>query len=152
MSNRDNHNDQRDVSRIDIVVTGIEDLRSKLVDLEAMAHAAAQSLEYIPFAHHSYENQDTATISERGSHQGSRPRPYADKQIRLQLGRLQALVVATAEAAYAILHDANEVLKNHGGGSSGACESDSNGSRPGLPILSFGFPPLEGFSPSILPR
>ncbi len=134
--------DRNDTLDMNDVVAGIEDLRVRLVDLEAMAHAAWQALEYIPYIQRASTtpapeqqesgNNDTPDQSASNespavwANQGQEDRRPSD-HVRVQLGRLQALVVATAETAYSILGDANQSLESYGSSNSDRHQSHGTG-------------------------
>lgn len=74
----------------------LEELRSHLVDLEAVAHAAEDALQHVPYA-------------PRMPSAGTDPDTmYSDAQ--LGMGRLQALVVATASAARLVLQETDGLI------------------------------------------
>ncbi|WP_428262244.1 hypothetical protein [Haliangium sp.] len=104
----------------------LEDLRSQLVDLEAVAHAAENALQELPYA-------PSQAVADPGE-------SYSDAE--LGMGRLQTLVLATSSSARTVLKDVDELIerlyrmstsrRSHGGdggGSSRACDPN----RPGWP-------------------
>jgi hypothetical protein len=73
--------------------TSLENVRSYLVDLEALAHAARETLDRLPYL----------------------PRPSGSEgqelEVRLNYGRLQALVAATASSANEVLLACDRMLE-----------------------------------------
>ena len=102
------------LSFIDDLVTGLETLRAHLVDLEAMAHAASQTLDYLPYVPHaSGSSNPGAPGSERGGENecdGRSARESRAREVRTQMDRLQALVHSTARSALELLTEANGLL------------------------------------------
>ncbi len=111
--------------------TSLENLRSVLVDLEALAHAAWETLDRLPFL--------PTPLSPRSEGQ--------ELESRLNYGRLQALVTATASSAKEVLLVCSEMVESsyeppvttddeddEGSGSGGAGTSGS--SRNGDPDVS----------------
>ncbi len=78
------------------VESALELLRSHLVELEAVAHAAEDALQYLP-----YVPRPPVTPGEESA-------PYTDKQ--LGLGRLQAMVAATSSASRILLQEIDRLL------------------------------------------
>ena len=76
--------------------TSLENLRSVLVDLEALAHAAWETLDKLPFL--------PTSLSPRSEGQ--------ELESRLNYGRLQALVTATASSAKEVLLVCSEMVEN----------------------------------------
>jgi hypothetical protein len=76
--------------------THLENLRSYLVDLEALAHAARETLDQLPYMPRS-----------------SGP-DAPDLEVRLNYGRLQAMVTATATSAKDVLIACDEMLDDPG--------------------------------------
>jgi hypothetical protein len=76
--------------------THLENLRSYLVDLEALAHAARETLDQLPYMPRS-----------------SGP-DAPDLEVRLNYGRLQAMVTATATSARDVLVACDEMLEDPG--------------------------------------
>lgn len=74
----------------------LEELRSHLVDLEAVAHAAEEALQDVPY---------TPRVSPGTADEDTL---YSDAQ--LGMGRVQALVVATASAARMVLQEADRLI------------------------------------------
>ena len=78
------------------VKQALEALRSQVIDLEATAHAAEDLLQYLPYmpqsAQESGEVDETAT------------------EARVSVGRLQSMVVATAEGARASLQEIESLI------------------------------------------
>jgi hypothetical protein len=101
--------------------THLENVRSYLVDLEAMAHAARETLDRLPYM----------------------PRPPDSEgqelEVRLNYGRLQTLVVATATSARDVLLACDQMLGESGeppeGGGEGGPEEppDDEGEDDGGP-------------------
>jgi hypothetical protein len=104
--------------------TSLENLRSFLVDLEALAHAAWETLDRLPFL--------PTPLSPRSEGQ--------ELESRLNYGRLQALVTATATSAKEVLlvcsemvessyepPDTDEEDEGSGSGGSGTPGGSSNG-------------------------
>jgi hypothetical protein len=99
--------------------THLENLRSYLVDLEALAHAARETLDQLPYMPRS-----------------SGP-DAPDLEVRLNYGRLQAMVTATATSARDVLVACDEMLEDPGeppddeddedGGPEGPSGSSGNG-------------------------
>jgi hypothetical protein len=111
--------------------TSLENLRSFLVDLEALAHAAWETLDRLPYL--------PTPPSSRSEGQ--------ELESRLNYGRLQALVTATASSAKEVLLACSEMVESsyespdarddeddEGSGSGGAGTSGS--SRKGEPGVS----------------
>jgi hypothetical protein len=90
--------------------TSLENVRSSLVDLEALAHAARETLDRLPYM----------------------PRPPDSEgqelEVRLNYGRLQTLVVATATSARDVLLACDQML-----GESGEPPDGSDGGGKGGP-------------------
>lgn len=78
------------------VSSALELLRSHLVELEAVAHAAEDALQHLPY------------VPRPPVEPGEEEAPYTDKQ--LGLGRLQAMVVATSSASRLLLQEVDRVL------------------------------------------
>ena len=76
--------------------TSLENLRSVLVDLEALAHAAWETLDRLPFL--------PTSLSPRSEGQ--------ELESRLNYGRLQALVTATASSAKEVLLVCSEMVES----------------------------------------
>jgi hypothetical protein len=113
--------------------TSLENLRSFLVDLEALAHAAWETLDKLPFL--------PTSLSPRSEGQ--------ELESRLNYGRLQALVTTTASSAKEVLLVCSEMVESsyelpatnddddEGGGSGGTGTAGSShngepdGSGPG---------------------
>lgn len=76
--------------------TSLENLRSFLVDLEALAHAAWETLDKLPFL--------PTSLSPRSEGQ--------ELESRLNYGRLQALVTATASSAKEVLLVCSEMVES----------------------------------------
>jgi hypothetical protein len=103
--------------------TSLENVRSFLVDLEALAHAARETLDRLPYM----------------------PRPSGSEgqelEVRLNYGRLQTLVSATATSARDVLLACDQMLEeseeppdDDGGGDRGPEEPpDANGDDDGGP-------------------
>ena len=96
--------------------TCLEDLQIHITDLEALAHAAAQTLEKLPYV-------------------PRLPRsPWTDEQ-RISLGRTQALVSATAESAARLLREVASIMEGFDvlddPGSDGSAAPDSHGGPGG---------------------
>jgi hypothetical protein len=101
--------------------TSLENVRSYLVDLEALAHAARETLDRLPYL----------------------PRPSGSEgqelEVRLNYGRLQTLVSATAASARDVLVACDEMLTEsdeppEGGGEGGPEEPpDDEGEDEGGP-------------------
>jgi hypothetical protein len=89
--------------------THLENVRSYLVDLEAMAHAARDTLDRLPYM----------------------PRPSDSEgrelEVRLNYGRLQTLVSATATSARDVLLACDEMLAESGEPSEGSGEGGKGG-------------------------
>lgn len=95
----------------------LETLRARLIELEAVAHAAEEALQHLPFT--------------PPPPAGMNAPPYTDKDLGVR--RLHALVVATASAARIVLQEADRAVQNPsdrrllpgttGNGSSRACEN-----------------------------
>jgi hypothetical protein len=108
--------------------TSLENLRSVLVDLEALAHAARETLDRLPYI----------PIPLSPTSEGP------ELESRLNYGRLQALVTATASSAKEVLLVCSEMVESsyeppddeddEGGGSGGAGTPGS--SRNGEPDVS----------------
>jgi hypothetical protein len=110
--------------------TSLENLRSVLVDLEALAHAAWETLDRLPFL--------PTSLTPRSEGQ--------ELESRLNYGRLQALVTATASSAKEVLLVCSDMVESsyeppdttddddEGSGSGGA--STPGSSRNGEPDAS----------------
>jgi hypothetical protein len=89
--------------------THLENVRSYLVDLEAMAHAARETLDRLPYM----------------------PRPSDSEgrelEVRLNYGRLQTLVSATATSARDVLLACDEMLAESGEPPEGGGEGGKGG-------------------------
>jgi hypothetical protein len=93
--------------------TSLENLRSFLVDLEALAHAAWETLDRLPFL--------PTPLSPRTEGQ--------ELESRLNYGRLQALVTATATSAKEVLLVCSEMVES----SYDSPDDDDEGSGSGGP-------------------
>jgi hypothetical protein len=95
--------------------TSLENLRSFLVDLEALAHAAWETLDRLPYLptppSHSSEGQELES--------------------RLNYGRLQALVTATASSAKEVLLACSEMVENSYESPDARDDEDDEGSSGG---------------------
>jgi hypothetical protein len=89
--------------------TSLENVRSYLVDLEAMAHAARETLDRLPYM-------------PRAS--GSEGR---ELEVRLNYGRLQTLVSATATSARDVLLACDQMLEESGEPPEGGGEGGKGG-------------------------
>ncbi len=78
---------------LDAFQSDLETLRNHLVDVEAVAHAAEEALQDLPY------NPATATDASE---------PYSDN--RLGMGRLQTLVTATSTAARMALQETDQLV------------------------------------------
>lgn len=79
------------------VAGALEMLRGHLVDLEAVAHAAEDALQYLPY------------VPRPSPEPGQEDALYTDKQ--LGLGRLQAMVAATSSASRILLKELDLLLE-----------------------------------------
>lgn len=75
----------------------LEALRSQMIDLEASAHAAEDLLQYLPYMPHPA--------------QGSGAVDDAAAEARINVGRLQSMVVATAEGARELLQEIESIIE-----------------------------------------
>lgn len=116
------------------VASALETLRGHLVELEAVAHAAEEALQHLPY------------VPRPSPEPGEEDAPYTDKQ--LGMGRLQAMVTATSSASRILLKEidllidslheprASRYATRPGTGTSRAGEEWNPGflfpSRPGL--------------------
>ena len=83
--------------RSPVAVAGaLEMLRSHLVELEAVAHAAEEALQHLPY------------VPRPPVEPGEEDAQYTDKQ--LGLGRLQAMVAATSSASRLLLQEVDRLL------------------------------------------
>ena len=113
-------NPKKHASTLDDIITSLETLRSHLVDLEALAHSAAQAIEHIPYLpRHPGKTKSTTSDQRRG------------------VGRLQTLVVATADAAEAVLGEIDQIIDAAtegsgpvGGAGNGPVSGSGNGREP----------------------
>lgn len=74
----------------------LETLRGRLIELEAVAHAAEEALQHLPFT--------------PPPPAGVNAPPYTDRDLGMR--RLHALVVATASAARIVLQEADRAVQN----------------------------------------
>lgn len=81
---------------IDEILEALESLRSHLVDLEALANAAVALLEHIPYT--------PRPVRQRAQQAGG------NDDARRNAGRLQAMVIATADAARALLDEVDGLI------------------------------------------
>jgi hypothetical protein len=95
--------------------TSLENLRSFLVDLEALAHAAWETLDRLPYL--------PTPPSSRSEGQ--------ELESRLNYGRLQALVTATASSAKDVLLACSEMVENSYESPDARDEEDDEGSGSG---------------------
>lgn len=72
----------------------LENLRIRIVDTESVAHAAEDTLQYLPYI-------------PRAPHQMSEP----DEEVRVNFGRLHSLVIATSANARKLLEEINEIIE-----------------------------------------
>jgi hypothetical protein len=108
------------LSIIQDALYGLEDLRSRLIDVEAVSHAAADILKEVPYippappAEIGYETaaevQGEASDVHEGGPRGGESAEAAHKHawqrsMRLQYGRLQSLVYRTAELSFDALEE-----------------------------------------------
>ena len=93
-------NDRNELDALDDIVQGLEMLRSHVVDLEAMAYAASQTLEHVP---------NMASLL-RKAQEASADSDFNAAETRLRLGRLQALVSATSTTAHSVLNEVDSLL------------------------------------------
>lgn len=127
MSERQKNLSKREIATTAALVYGLECLRARIVDLEAVAHAAAATLEHMPYF-------ARAAVS-ASAHSPDAPAPDAapasGRDVRQHMDRLQTFVHSTAETANQVLKEANALLERvrakagHGqpDGSSSAGES-----------------------------
>jgi hypothetical protein len=81
---------------LDDLRESLEGLRSKIVDLEATAHAAAEAMNQLPYLpQRSRPQESKQTWTEEGTR---------------NLGRMQSLVYATASAAESLLDEIKELI------------------------------------------
>jgi hypothetical protein len=85
---------------LQLIESGLDELRGHLVELEAVAHAAERALEHLPYV--------PPPESESGEEAGEQAPPYTDE--RLGPGRLQALVAATASSSRSLLQQVDHLL------------------------------------------
>jgi hypothetical protein len=78
------------------VASALEVLRSHLVELEAVAHAAEEALQHLPY------------VPRPSPKPGEEDAQYTDKQ--LGPGRLQAMVAATSSASRILLKEIDRLL------------------------------------------
>jgi hypothetical protein len=79
------------------VAGALEMMRGYLIDLEAVAHAAEDALQYLPY------------VPRPSPEPGQEDAPYTDQQ--LGLGRLQAMVAATSSASRILLKEFDRLLE-----------------------------------------
>jgi hypothetical protein len=85
--------------RSPVAVAGaLELLRSHLVELEAVAHAAEEALQHLPY------------VPRQPVEPGEEDAPYTDKQ--LGPGRLQSLVAATSSASRLLLQEVDRLIED----------------------------------------
>jgi hypothetical protein len=89
--------------------TSLENLRSDLVDLEAVAHAARETLDRLPYMPRASGSEDK------------------ELEVRLNYGRLQTLVSATATSARDVLLACDEMLAESGEPPEGGGEGGKGG-------------------------
>ena len=95
---------------LDDLLDALETLHREIVDLEAMAHAAAEVLQHMPYLPRVKQGSPTAA-GPLGSMIPSLPAEIAQlAQLRQQFGRLFALVAATADSAADALGRSEEML------------------------------------------
>ncbi len=103
------------LENVDDILNELENLRSQLVDLEAMAHAAAQALEHLP----NIPRPPSPSL------------PQLDENARRNLDRLQSLVMATAGAARNVLEHARQAIDDIHELQGLHSRDDDHGSRAG---------------------
>lgn len=103
MSDPTNNDISLALYRLDDILQGLEHLRSRLIDLEAMANAAVSALEYLPFTPRAESGDVANADTESGV-------DAAGSDRSVQLGRLQALVISTAEGLMTTLTELNTVI------------------------------------------
>lgn len=101
---------------------GLENLRSRLIDLEATAHAAAETTDQIPF------------LPRLPRHARGETKPAWTEEDRRNLGRMQSHVINTANAAESalaevtvLINDLDRSGKDDDGGNDGAGTDGANG-------------------------
>lgn len=72
----------------------LESLRVRIVDTESVAHAAEDTLQYLPYI-------------PRAPHQAAEP----DEDVRINFGRLHSLVIATSANARKLLEEVNDIIE-----------------------------------------
>jgi hypothetical protein len=77
------------------IKNALENLRSFIVDMEAVANAAADTLQHLPY------------IPRSPRRTGGEP----EDDVRLNFGRLHALVTATSSNARKVLQEINEIIE-----------------------------------------
>ena len=109
-------NPKKHAITLDDIITSLETLRSHLVDLEALAHSAAQAIEQIPYLPRRPGQTKSATSEQRRG-----------------VGRLQTLVVATADAAEVVLGEIDQIIDTatEGSGPEGGAGNGSTGGGNG---------------------
>jgi hypothetical protein len=78
------------------VASALETLRGHLVELEAVAHAAEEALQHLPY------------VPRPSPEPGEEDAPYTDKH--LGMGRLQAMVTATSSASRILLKEMDHLI------------------------------------------
>lgn len=84
--------------RVEELRESLESLRSRIIDLEAMAHAAADVIERVPYLPRQPRTPQAA-------------KPSWTEQDARNLGRMQSLVFATASAAEIVLREVTTLLE-----------------------------------------
>jgi hypothetical protein len=92
---------------------GLENLRSRLIDLEAAAHAAAETTDQIPF------------LPRLPRHARGETKPSWTEEDRRNLGRMQSYVINTANAAETALAEVTVLINDLD--QSGTTDDDDGG-------------------------
>jgi hypothetical protein len=92
-------NDTNGLEAFDEILQGLEFLRSHITDLEAMAYAAENALEFVPSLFRILRGYDPATMQVEDM-----------SETRRNLGRLHAFVVNTSQTSHSVLEEVEQLL------------------------------------------
>jgi hypothetical protein len=92
-------NNTNGLESFDEILQGLECLRSHVMDLEAMAYAAENALEFVPNLFRVLRGYDPATMQVEDM-----------SETRRNLGRLHSFVMNTSQASRSVLEEVEQLL------------------------------------------